>query len=390
MAFLAMLACGSVAAEPPSVRAIRFGEHPDKTRVVIEVSAPVSASVFGLTDPLRLVIDLPELDWQVPQSQGGNGVGMVESFRSGLFRPGNTRVVLVLARPVDVAAEFLLPPSDDFGWRWVVDLVPADAKAFAALVQPPTAGKARPKRKPLDLLAQAAGDSRPMVVIDPGHGGNDPGAVGVGGSVEKDLVLAYAEELKLILLDSGRYRVALTRDDDTYLPLRGRTGVARSQDAALFISLHVNTDPSEHTRGFSVYTLSEKSSDAEAAALAVKENKSDIIAGVDLDQYSKEVANILIDFAQAKTNQLSVTFARDDMLPEVARDVPLLARPWRAAGFAVLKLPDVPSVLVELGYVSNREEERTLSRPDHRHTLSTALARAIDRYFTGTRQARRP
>ena len=210
----------------------------------------MSASVFGLTDPLRLVIDLPELDWQVPQSQGGNGVGMVESFRSGLFRPGNTRVVLVLARPVDVAAEFLLPPSDDFGWRWVVDLVPADAKAFAALVQPPTAGKARPKRKPLDLLAQAAGDSRPMVVIDPGHGGNDPGAVGVGGSVEKDLVLAYAEELKLILLDSGRYRVALTRDDDTYLPLRGRTGVARSQDAALFISLHVNTDPSEHTRGF--------------------------------------------------------------------------------------------------------------------------------------------
>ena len=358
--------------------------------MVIEVSAPVSATVFGLTDPRRLVIDLPELDWRVPQAQADRSAGVVESFHYGLFQPGNSRVVLILAHPVEIGAEFLLPPSGASEWRWVLDLVPATADAFAALVPRSTASKARPKRKPLEQLAQAVGDTRPMVVIDPGHGGNDPGAVGVGGSVEKDLVLAYAQELKRLLLDSGRYRVALTRDDDTYVPLRGRTGVARSQEAALFISLHVNTDPSVQTKGFSVYTLSEKSSDAEAAALAEKENKSDIIAGVDLDQYSKEVANILIDFAQAKTNQLSVSFARDDILPEVMRDVPLLARPWRAAGFAVLKLPDVPSALVELGYVSNRDEERALRRQGHRQIICTALVRAIDRYFTGTRQARRP
>ncbi len=346
--------------------------------------------MFALADPMRLVIDLPEIDWQLPQPGRRESVGLVEGYRYGLHRPGTSRLVLVLAQPVEIEAELLLPPGAGHQWRWVVDLVPSGAEAFAALASPPILTRALPQRKPLDLIARSARARRPMVVIDPGHGGIDPGTVGVAGAVEKELVLAYGRELRDLLLATGRYNARLTRDNDVYLPLRERTHIARTHDASLFISLHVNSDSSHQTHGFSVYTLSERASDKEAAALAEKENKSDIIAGVDLDQYSVEVANILIDLAQAKTNEMSVAFARDDLLAEMPGDVPLLARPWRAAGFAVLKLPDVPSVLVELGYVSNRAEERSLALPDYRQRLCAALVRAIDRYFTGTRQARRP
>jgi N-acetylmuramoyl-L-alanine amidase len=225
------------------------------------------------------------------------------------------------------------------------------------------------------------------VVLDAGHGGVDPGAIGSSGSYEKDIVLAFAKEIKRQLEAGGRVKAVLTRERDFFLPLRERVQTARRADADLFLSLHVNSHKNRSIHGFSAYTLSEKASDAEADALAAKENKADVIGGLNLGTYSDDVQNILIDFAQAKTNELSVRFARDIMVKEVAQSARMVKRPWRSAGFAVLKAPDVPSVLIELGYATNRKEERQLRDAKYRRGLSSAITRAIVQYLETNKSA---
>ena len=218
------------------------------------------------------------------------------------------------------------------------------------------------------------------MVIDAGHGGVDPGAIGVRGTLEKNVTLAAARELRRQLEATGRYRVVMTRSDDTFLRLRERVNVARTNGAELFISLHADSHPNPNTRGLSVYTLSATASDKEAAALAQRENKADLIAGVNLSAESREVVDILIDLAQRETMNLSAHYA--GMLVDNLREaVTLLPKTHRFAGFAVLKAPDIPSVLVELGYMSNREEERLLRDPDYRRRLMGAIVRATDAYF---------
>ena len=209
----------------------------------------------------------------------------------------------------------------------------------------------------------------------------------MSGVYEKKIALDYAREIVQELKASGKYEVVMTRDRDIFLPLRERVRLSRAAGADLFLSLHANTHPKRRTRGFSVYTLSDRASDKEAAALAALENKSDVIGGVNLGDYSDDVQNILIDFAQAKTNELSVKFARDILVGEVKTSASLLTRPWRSAGFAVLKAPDVPSVLVELGYISNPQEERLLVTATHRQKLSRAIVQAVETYFETTQSA---
>jgi len=378
------------AAAAPGVSDIRLGVHPDKTRLVLDVSQDVETRVFGLPDPYRLVIDLPEVDFALPDGQGSNGAGLVRGYRYGLFRPGVSRVVLDLGTPIAVAKRFTLPGRDGKPWRVVIDLTPASRAHFIATVAAggPAARAVRPA-PPLKTAPERPANALPVVVIDPGHGGVDPGAIGVTGVYEKTLALQYGRELHKALKATGRYKVVTTRERDVFLPLRERVRVAREADADLFISLHANTAPGGKVKGFSVYTLSDKASDAEAAALAAKENKADVIAGMDLNGYSDEVASILIDFARSRTNEMSVRFARDHLLRQVRADAELLNRPWRSAGFAVLKAPDVPSVLVEIGYMSNRREERLLQQPAHRARLTRAIARAVDNFFEQTRHASR-
>ncbi len=368
---------------------IRIGRHPDKTRIVIELSEPVEAKVFALQDPYRLVIDLPEIVWTVPKGKTGNGAGLIERFRFGLFQTGTSRVVLDLTGPAEVRSQFILRPDGGKPWRLVLDLAPTSREQFAAV--PPPVEMPRPEpRQPPTLPQPRSPDAKSVVVIDPGHGGVDPGATGLSGAHEKTIVLDYARALRKLLLASNRYEVVLTRDRDVFMRLRGRTQVAQEAHASLFISLHVNTDASPSTAGFSAYTLSAKASDEEVAALAAKENKSDVIAGIDLEQYSDEVANILIDFAQSRTIELSVQIARDMIIKEVSHEAEMLSRPWRSADFAVLKAVNVPSVLIELGYVSNRDEEGRLLSASYRTQLCEAMVRAINRYFTTVEEARRP
>ena len=234
-----------------------------------------------------------------------------------------------------------------------------------------------------------ARDGVPVIVIDPGHGGVDPGATGVSGIYEKHITLAMARELKTALEKGGRYRVHLTRDRDVFIRLRDRVAIARQYGADLFVSLHADAVQNPQIRGLSVYTLSQNASDSEAQALAEKENKADLIAGVDLSHESPDVAGILIDLAQRETMNRSAGFATE-LVDEVGQEMDLLGNTHRFAGFAVLKAPDVPAVLVEMGYLSNEFEEKQLRQPQYRARLAKALAKAVERYFPPSLKAKRP
>ena len=367
----------------PAVTGIRLGVQADATRVVLDLTADLEHTIFTLPDPYRVVIDLPEVEWRLPGTSLSVGRGLVERFRYGLFRPGVSRVVLDVSGPVVVNRAFMLRPAADFGYRLVLDLAPVSAEAFtrqAQLAPPPQPG-AVPEASP-PMPTPGANGTKPLVVVDPGHGGVDPGTIGVSGGYEKAVTLACALELKRQLEASGRYRVMLTRSRDVFVQLRQRVGLARDSGADLFISLHADANSNRKIHGAAVYTLSEKSSDAEAAELAAKENKSDIIAGVNLagEGYDEDVANILIDLAQRETMNLSAEFATL-VIPELGRESAMLRKSHRYAGFRVLKAPDVPSVLIELGYVSNAEDERRLGDPAHRRELMAAIVRAADSYF---------
>ncbi len=386
-AILAAAQFPSSAAAAPEVNDLRIGIREDGTRFVIEVSDKVEARIFGLPDPFRIVIDLPEVVFALPTDRLNAHGGLIERLRYGLFRPGTSRFVLDLQKSAKVLRSFTLEPVEGKPWRLVVDLAPTDRAGFMAALQltPPLAVPAPRPDPPLRTAPPQR--AIPVVVLDPGHGGVDPGAVGRSGVFEKDIVLAYSKEIKRQLEAGGRVKAVLTRERDIFLPLRERVQAARRADADLFLSLHVNSHDIPSIQGFSAYTLSEKASDAEADALAAKENKADVIGGLNLSPYSDDVQNILIDFAQAKTNELSVRFARDIMVKEVGQSARLVKRPWRSAGFAVLKAPDVPSVLIELGYVTNRQDERRLRDAKYRRALSAAIARAVIQYLETNRSA---
>ncbi len=389
---LALLLAASAALAKPSVTGVRIGAHAEMTRFVLELTEAPAYRAFTLPDPFRVVIDLPALDWSLGSGPLQEPRGVVEALRYGLFAPGTSRVVLDVAQPVDFKKVFLLPPNDGYGHRLVIDLVPISRQAFFSrartpLVSSPPLPRAQQAAVPL-APPQPEGDNRPVVAIDAGHGGVDPGAIGPSGIYEKTLVLDYAKELKRQIEAGGRYRVYMTREDDVFIRLRDRVGQAQASKADIFISLHANTHRRRDLRGASVYTLSEKASDAEAAALAAKENRADVIAGVNLSDQPEVVSKILIDLAQRETMNQSKAFA-NLLVKELAQAGSLVRNSHRSAGFAVLKSPTVPSVLVELGYMSNKAEEKLLRSESHRRKLVKSVVQAIDRYFDWQQSARR-
>lgn len=294
---------------------VRLGDHQDFTRFVVDLSHEVNFSLFTLPEPYRVVVDLPEVEWTFGEENVPEGRGVVGALRWGLFQPGQSRIVLDLTRPAEVKQAFLLPPNNQSGWRFVVDLKETSHATFVAAAGPRNRiGALKPDFTPEQPVQQVAIRPTPVdprfdpnrqkvIVLDPGHGGVDPGAIGASGVYEKNITLAAAREFRDILTRTGRYKVILTRDRDIFLPLRDRFEVARRNNADLFISLHADSIKSPDVRGLSVYTLSENASDAEAAALAEKENKADIIAGIDLSHESAEVTNILIDLGPARDHE---------------------------------------------------------------------------------------
>jgi N-acetylmuramoyl-L-alanine amidase len=388
------LASGEVRAQN-EITAARIGETPERTRFVLEMSADLPYRVFTLADPFRVVVDLPEVAWRLPGGEPPPPAGLISGLRFGLFAPGTSRVVLDVNRPSLLQNVFVIPPSDGRPHRLVIEIEAVSrAQYFAA--DGGASGEVALSDEPLAPLSQAPpappppkpADERPTVVIDPGHGGVDPGAIGVSGIYEKNLTLDYGLALKRAMEASGRYRVVMTRDRDVFLKLRERIQIAQEAKGDLFISLHANIHSSGDIRGASIYTLSETASDKEAAALAAAENAADVLAGVDLTDQTGDVRNILIDLAQRETMNLSKRFA-NDLVREVGRETKLLRNTHRFAGFAVLKSPVVPSILFEIGYMSNRQEERLLRSPEHRAKIVESIIRAVDGYFERQRAASR-
>jgi N-acetylmuramoyl-L-alanine amidase len=373
-------------ADVPIASHARLGDHPDKTRVVLELSRGVPYRVFTLADPYRVVIDLPEIDWRVAEEMRGLSAGIVKGMRYGLFTPGRSRIVLDLERPARIKSVFVLKPSKGYPYRFVLDLAPASREAFLQATEVINSDPPLPAVQASTTPAPVP-DERLTIIIDAGHGGVDPGAIGASGTYEKDVTLSYARALKERLARSPKYRAILTRDRDVYVKLADRRQTAKDARADLFIALHADAHHRAGIRGASVYTLSDKASDDLAEALADDANKSDIIAGIDLSDKTPLVSKILVDLAKRETMNLSATYA-SALIREFDRQVRLLTKPHRSAGFVVLKSVDVPSVLVELGFLSNPEEERLLLSSKFRRRIVESIAAAVDRYFEAQRASR--
>ena len=363
--------------------AVRLGGDNGKTRFVMDFDRKIDMATFTLADPYRIVVDLPQVIFKLPPHAGDQGRGLIKAFRYGLIMEGGSRIVLDVTGPVRLDKAFTLAPADGQPARLVLDLSAIDRASFLHNMEV-SAGSLphHGAHAQSDVAAAPDNDPRPLVVIDPGHGGIDSGTKGLDGQDEKDIVLAFGLDLRKMLEKTGKYRVAMTRGDDTFIPLQERVQFARKRKAALFISIHADSLPRSEGvgEGASVYTLSEHASDAEAAKLAEKENKSDIIAGVDLRAQPDDVANILIDLAQRETKTFSVRLART-IIGDIKPVAPLHLKPVKAAGFVVLKAPDVPSVLVELGYMSTRRDLKNLVSPEWREKTAQAMAQAVDDFF---------
>jgi N-acetylmuramoyl-L-alanine amidase len=374
---------GSVSAETdePSVIAARVGGDKSQTRIVFDLSRKVDMRAFALADPYRLVIDLPQMRFQLPPQAGEATKGLVKAFRFGLMKKGGSRIVLDLTAPVRLDKSFVLDPSDGQPARLVLDLSAIDRPEFLRAVafdNRPRTDLGAPK-----LTSEGTNDSRPVIVLDPGHGGIDEGAHAATGEAEKNVVLDFALMLRDKLEQSGKYHVEMTRSDDTFIALTDRVQFARTHRAQLFISLHCDAlaRGEGDAQGATVYTLSDHASDAEAARLADAENRADIIAGVDLSSETNEIADILIDLAQRETRSFTTHFARV-LVGDLKNAIRLHKQPLRSAGFRVLKAPDVPSVLIELGFVSNRADFKELMSETWRTRAADSITHAVNAYFT--------
>lgn len=367
----------------------RLGGDSKTTRFVMDLTRTVEVRAFTLADPYRVVVDLPQVNFQLPAKSGESGRGLVKAYRFGLVMVGGSRIVLDVAGPVRVEKAFVLEPVDGAPARLVIDLAAVDRATFlrAAAID-----NRLPRDQPKKVEREAvSGDPRPIIVVDPGHGGIDTGTrAGANGVMEKTLVLDFALMLRDKLEKTGKYRVVMTRTDDTFVALNERVALARARQAALFISIHCDAlaRGDGDAEGATIYTVSDKATDAEAARLADKENRADVIAGVDLSAEPDDIADILIDLAQRETKSFSTQFARH-LVGELKGAARLHKKPLKSAGFRVLKAPDVPSVLIELGYVSNPADLKQLVSDSWRARAGDAIVQATHTFFT-TRLAGAP
>ncbi|MEZ5889223.1 MAG: N-acetylmuramoyl-L-alanine amidase [Xanthobacteraceae bacterium] len=365
----------------PLATGARIAGDQKQTRLVVDISQKIDIRAFTLANPYRVIIDMPQVTFRLPAKTGERGRGLVKAFRYGLVMPGGSRIVIDTTGPVRVERAYVLDPVDSLPGRLVLDLAAVDRETFlrAAAIDNRLPRDA-PRRADRD--APADGDPRPVIVLDPGHGGIDSGTRAASGEMEKTIVLEFGLMLRDKLEQSGKYRVVMTRTDDRFVELGERVRLARQRDAQLFISIHCDAlrRREGNAEGATVYTLSEHASDAEAARLADAENKADVIAGVDLSHEPNDIADILIDLAQRETKNYSTQFAHV-LVGELRATARLHKHPLKAAGFRVLTAPDVPSVLLELGYVSNRDDVKKLTSNGWRSQVSEKIAQAVDAFF---------
>lgn len=382
-----------VAAAFPIASDVRIAGDDKQTRFVLDLDRKIDVRAFTLADPYRVILDVPQVNFQLPAGVGQAGRGLIKAFRYGLVMPGGSRIVFDLTGPAKIEKAYVLDAANGQPSRLIVELATVDKATFKQALVVDGKTQLRPsvdERTKATVVADATGapkgadgpDLRPVIVIDPGHGGIDNGTVAASGEAEKTLVLDFAKALREHIEKGGKYRVVMTRSDDTFIPLGERVRIARNQKAALFVSIHADALPRGEgdAQGATVYTLSDKASDAEAERLAESENKADAIGGVNLTEEPTDVADILIDLAQRETRTFSNRFARlvVNEMKSVAR---LHKHPLKSAGFKVLKAPDVPSVLVELGYVSNKDDLQHLVSENWRTKTVGSIGQAVEAFF---------
>jgi len=355
----------------PEILDSRIGVNGDKTRFVLDLSTDVDYKFFILQNPNRIVIDFPQVKCFFKDLEGK---GIISKYRFARFNADTYRVVLDLKSEAAIENVFTLPASKTKGPRLVVDLKEISSVNLAE-------NKPEKKISAKEEKVIQAGIKKKIITLDPGHGGEDPGAIGIGGVYEKVLTLAAAKEAKKQLESTGKYKVYLTRDGDYFIKLWGRVQFSRSKKSDLFISIHADSLGDKKVKGAAVYTLAEKASDARAAKLAAKENKADLIFDENLNNQPKEVANILLDLKRRETLNSSKIFATQIVSMFKKRNIRLLNRNHRYAAFAVLKAPDVPSILIEMGFLSNRDEVKLLQNPEHRKRLCQGIVDAVEEHF---------
>ncbi|HYD18374.1 MAG TPA: N-acetylmuramoyl-L-alanine amidase [Patescibacteria group bacterium] len=427
---LAAWPAGGAAPSPLAITGIRTGLGAGGTRLTIELSGKADFRAFHLAKPYRIAVDLPATRWQAPKSGVMSG-GLVRGYRSGMLENGLTRVIFDLGRAAVIGNAVLAPRSGSEKDRILIDLMPSSDNLYTARLgqvfgareinatsarPPPSSSYAQEQdrivrsarlptpaetatgdvteivkgeRNSFATTPKSGGmavparkfDRKYTVVIDAGHGGGDPGAIGQGGVYEKRLTLSIAKELARQLAETGRYRAVLTRSSDNYIKLRERVAIAKRAKADLFISIHADKIGRTGVRGASIYTLSQNASDKETARLAEQENNSGVVAGVDLANESQDVADILLDLAMREKMNESKLLARFIETAFGNKSITMLPNSHRAAGFAVLKAPDVPAVLIETGFLSNPEEAKLLSSSAFQRRIAGAMVDGVDAYF---------
>lgn len=357
-----------------------------RSRFQIAMSRGVRAEIFTLANPYRVIVDLPDVSFELAEGAGRKGAGLISAFRYGLFAERKGRIVLDATSPVRISTAKMTAT----GHGGVMLHVELDAISAAEFGSGTGASAAAAPPKPAifdDGMPAKPKSAKPMIVIDPGHGGIDPGAIGVDNISEKTLVLAIAQKIRRRLESTGRYRVEMTRSTDVFVALDQRVAMSREAGADLFVSLHADSIAAEAyaamVRGASIYTLSERATDEKARLKAEKENASDALAGLDnsaLDDANSEVRSILMDLMKRETSNFSTDFS-NILVSRLRGQVALTRDPQRAAAFKVLKQSHAPSVLVELGYMSNTADAALMRQPDWQGKVAQTIVGAVDAFF---------
>lgn len=370
---------GKAQSEFPVATDMRLEQQGETVKLTLALSAVVAVEAWVQAAPDRVIVELPSTNFQI-QPGARRNAGFISAYRYGLFTTDKARIIIDLSQPATVVKAEARALRGGLG-ELVIELRKTSRTEFLA-----EAAKAKKTTTAavVPMPAKAPGETRRTVVIDPGHGGIDPGTV-VASIAEKSVVLDFGLALKQELEASGRYRVILTRDDDRFVPLADRVKIGQDEKADLFISIHADSlTQAKDVRGATVYTRSERATDAEAAKLAAKENQADAVAGLETSEELQDVAGILIDLARRETRTFSGVFARN-LVDKMGASVRMHKIPLRSARFWVLSAPDVPSVLIELGYMSSPKDAELLTSGEWRGKAVGAVGAAVDEYFARER-----